>query len=78
MTRETPTQLRFYDPGVGTEGSPQATTAIGRSTTKLLGLTFGYGIKHNAVQAYTFLMNNWEPGDRNVGLRKNLLISMNG
>jgi uncharacterized protein (DUF2235 family) len=64
MTREIPDQLRFYDPGVGTEGSPRALTGFGRGTTKLLGLAFGYGIKRNVVEAYTFLMRNWEQGDR--------------
>ncbi len=64
MTLETPTQLRFYGPGVGTEGSPRASTAVGRTVTKVLGLAFGYGIKRNTVDAYTFIMNNWEPGDR--------------
>lgn len=64
MTRETATQLRFYDPGVGTEGSPRALTGIGRQTTKLLGLAFGYGIKRNVVEAYSFIMRTWQPGDR--------------
>ena len=64
MTRETPAQIRYYDPGVGTAGSPQALTAIGRTWTRLLGLAFGYGIKRNVVEAYTFLMRHWQPGDR--------------
>ena len=64
MTRETPTQIRFYDPGVGTAGAPQALTWIGRSWTRLLGLAFGYGLKGNVVEAYAFLMRHWEVGDR--------------
>ncbi|MEX1207508.1 MAG: DUF2235 domain-containing protein [Acidimicrobiia bacterium] len=64
MTRETPEQVRFYDPGVGTEAAPQALTWIGRTWTRLLGLAFGYGIKRNVVEAYTFIMRHWEPGDR--------------
>jgi uncharacterized protein (DUF2235 family) len=64
MTRETPDQLRYYDPGVGTEGSPRALTPIGRSTTQFLGLVFGYGVKRNVIEMYTFIMNNWEPGDK--------------
>ena len=64
MTQETSTQLRFYDPGVGTEGSPRALTGIGRSATKILGLAFGYGVKRNVVEAYTFIMHTWQPGDR--------------
>jgi len=64
LTRETETQIRFYDPGVGTEGSPRALTAAGRETTRVLGLVFGYGIKRNVVEAYTFIVRNWEPGDQ--------------
>jgi uncharacterized protein (DUF2235 family) len=64
LTRETPNQLRFYEPGVGTQGSPRALTAIARGTTRVLGLAFGYGLKGNVVECYTFLMRNWEPGDR--------------
>jgi uncharacterized protein (DUF2235 family) len=64
MTRESPTQIRFYDPGVGTEGAPQALTWIGRTWTRLLGLAFGYGIRRNVVEAYAFVMRHWEPGDR--------------
>jgi uncharacterized protein (DUF2235 family) len=64
MTLETPDQIRFYDPGVGTAGAPQALTWIGRSWTRLLGLAFGYGLKRNVVEGYTFLMRHWEAGDR--------------
>lgn len=64
MTRETPVQIRFYDPGVGTEAAPQALTLIGRTWTRLLGLAFGYGVKRNVVEAYTFIMRHWKPGDR--------------
>lgn len=64
MTRVTPNQLRYYEPGVGTQGSAKALTAIGRGTTKTLGLAFGYGLKQNVVDCYKFIMRNWEPGDR--------------
>ena len=57
-------QLVWYDPGVGTQGSPKALTALGRSATKLAGLAFGYGLKDNVVDAYTYLMHNFEAGDR--------------
>jgi len=57
-------QLVFYDPGLGTEGSPAALTWVGRQVTKLLGLMFGYGLSKNIADAYAFLMQNYEPGDR--------------
>jgi uncharacterized protein (DUF2235 family) len=57
-------QVVFYDPGLGTEHAPGALTGIGRSITKILGLAFGYGLGKNLGDAYAFLMQNYEPGDR--------------
>jgi uncharacterized protein (DUF2235 family) len=64
MTIDDAEQICFYLPGVGTRGSSQALTPVGRVTTRLLGLAFGYGAKQNIVDGYTFLMRNWRPGDR--------------
>ena len=57
-------QVVFYDPGLGTEGAPGALTPIGRAVTKILGLAFGYGLSKNLADAYGFLMQHYEPGDR--------------
>ena len=57
-------QVVFYDPGLGTEGAPGALTPVGRWITKLLGLAFGYGLAKNISDAYSFLMEHYEPGDR--------------
>jgi uncharacterized protein (DUF2235 family) len=57
-------QVVFYDPGLGTENAPGALTFIGRGITKILGLAFGYGLSKNLADAYAFLMQNYEPGDR--------------
>ncbi|MCX5045509.1 DUF2235 domain-containing protein [Aldersonia sp. NBC_00410] len=57
-------QLMYYDPGVGTFSSPKAWSPMGRWASKMLGKAFGLGVKTNLAEAYTFLMNNWEPGDR--------------
>jgi uncharacterized protein (DUF2235 family) len=57
-------QVAFYDPGVGTFGSKGALTPIARWFTKLLGLTFGYGLRTNLAEAYTYLMQTYRPGDR--------------
>lgn len=64
MLEQNDEQLVWYDPGVGTRGSAKALTAIGRSTTKIAGLAFGYGLKENVSQAYTYLMDTYEEGDR--------------
>lgn len=57
-------QVMFYDPGLGTAGAPGALTQVGKVVTKLLGLAFGYGLSKNLADAYSFLMKNYEPGDR--------------
>ncbi len=57
-------QVVFYDPGVGTEGSAGSRTGLGRWFTKLVGKAFGLGIKKNVIEAYTFLMNTYETGDK--------------
>jgi len=57
-------QVAFYDPGVGTIGAPGAWTPLSKRITKVLGLAFGYGIKTNLSEAYTYLMDNYRPGDR--------------
>lgn len=59
-------QSYFYDPGVGTLSG----YAFGRlarlrmGIRKLMGLGLGYGFSENIEQAYRFLMNQYEPGDR--------------
>jgi len=57
-------QLVWYDAGVGTLASPKAITRVTRSLTKIAGLAAGYGLKHNVVAGYQFLMRHHEPGDR--------------
>ncbi|GAC70256.1 DUF2235 domain-containing protein [Gordonia soli] len=57
-------QLAYYDPGVGTFASTRVWSAPGRFASKMLGRAFGLGLKTNLAEAYTFLMNNWEPEDR--------------
>jgi uncharacterized protein (DUF2235 family) len=51
----TPPQIACYDGGVGTSSfRPLA----------LLGGIFGWGLKRNVLDLYTFLCRNYEPGDR--------------
>src|SRR5688572_17744761 len=57
-------QIAYYDPGVGTFSAQGAWTATGRRLSKVLGLAFGSGMRENLAEAYTFLIRNWEPGDR--------------
>ena len=57
-------QVAYYDPGVGTFGAKGAVTPIARWFTKILGLAFGYGLRTNLAEAYTYLMQTYRPDDR--------------
>jgi uncharacterized protein (DUF2235 family) len=41
-----------------------ALTPLARRVTRLLGQAIGYGLESDVRDAYVFLMNNFEPGDR--------------
>lgn len=57
-------QIAYYDPGVGTFSANGAWTPIGRRVSKLAGLAFGFGLRTNLGEAYTYLMQHYEAGDR--------------
>ncbi|HEY0507847.1 MAG TPA: DUF2235 domain-containing protein, partial [Blastococcus sp.] len=57
-------QVAYYDPGVGTFSALGSWTPFGRRATRLAGLAFGTGLRHNLGEAYLFLMQNWQPHDR--------------
>ncbi|MEU9211132.1 DUF2235 domain-containing protein [Streptomyces sp. NPDC048415] len=57
-------QIAYYDPGVGTFSAAGAWTPIARRLSRLFGLAFGSGIRTNLAEAYTYLMEHYQPGDR--------------
>jgi uncharacterized protein (DUF2235 family) len=57
-------QVAYYDPGVGTFAAPSAWSWAARKLSRLGGLALGHGIRQNLGEAYTFLMNTWQPGDK--------------
>jgi uncharacterized protein (DUF2235 family) len=57
-------QVTYYHPGLGTMEPAGALTTFSRKITKLLGMAFGYGLENDIRDAYVFLMNNYEPGDK--------------
>lgn len=57
-------QIAFYDPGVGTNKSPGIFLSIKTFTNKVLGLITGHGIYENVYEAYSYLMENYEEGDK--------------
>lgn len=64
MAAKDDTQLAYYDPGVGTMGSRAAITPAGKALTRASGLVLGYGITENIEEAYRWLMDTYQPGDR--------------
>src|SRR5216683_4534549 len=57
-------QTAYYHPGVGTMGARNALSAVGKWWTKVRGLAFGYGFSDNIADVYSFLMNEFNPGDQ--------------
>src|SRR6266566_435638 len=57
-------QTAYYHPGVGTMGARNALSAIGKWWTRVRGLAFGYGFSDNIADVYSFLMGEFNPGDR--------------
>ena len=55
-------QISYYDPGVGTQSARR--TGVGRRAQNALASVFGYKVKRNVLEAYRYLMDSYEPGDR--------------
>ncbi len=64
LRRESDKQITYYDAGVGTMGDQGLKTKIARKINKWLGLAFGRGLMKNVMEAYTFLMDRYEDGDK--------------
>ncbi|HYI13157.1 MAG TPA: DUF2235 domain-containing protein [Thermoanaerobaculia bacterium] len=64
LVRDDQEQFVYYDPGVGTLPGPGLVTRVGKFLSKVVDLAFATGLDRNVEEAYTYLMNNWEPDDR--------------
>src|SRR4051812_21990256 len=64
LDRTPGTQYLYYDPGVGTLPEPGAWGKLNGWISKIAGLAFGAGLEWKVQEAYTYLMDWWEPGDR--------------
>ena len=64
LERDSDRQLIYYDPGVGTLPDPNRVTNLGKSWSKIIGLAFGHGLTSDVMEAYAFLMETWQSGDR--------------
>jgi uncharacterized protein (DUF2235 family) len=57
-------QLVYYHPGLGTMAPPGLFTRAGKSAARVAGMAFGYGLKADIRDIYTFIINHYRPGDR--------------
>lgn len=57
-------QAGYYHPGVGTMGAPTAHNKISKAWSMVMGLAFGAGLLANVGDAYRYLMNVYEDGDK--------------
>ena len=57
-------QVTYYDPGVGTLAAPGIQLGPIKFMSRLFGLAFGNGLFGNVKNAYRYLMQTYEPGDR--------------
>lgn len=64
LVQDSSRQRLYYDPGVGTLPEPGFVTALGKWLSKVAGLALGVGLTRNVEEAYAYLMEQWEPGDR--------------
>ncbi|WP_425039347.1 T6SS phospholipase effector Tle1-like catalytic domain-containing protein [Primorskyibacter sp. S187A] len=63
---KTETQLVYYDPGVGTFGADNAVFGFWRKIIEVVGLATGWGLAHNVKEAYRFLLQHYNEGDKVV------------
>jgi uncharacterized protein (DUF2235 family) len=64
LEHDSPTQIAFYSPGLGTMEPAGALTTAARKVTRLLGMAIGYGLADDIRDAYSFLMDHYREGDR--------------
>jgi uncharacterized protein (DUF2235 family) len=58
------TLLTYYDQGVGTFGLSETLFEWQKIPSRIAGLAFGWGVKRNVINAYRFLMENYQSGDQ--------------
>jgi uncharacterized protein (DUF2235 family) len=64
LDRDSARQRLYYDPGVGTLPEPGIFTRMGKWFSEVIGLAFGAGLTWKVEEAYSYLMDIWEPEDR--------------
>jgi len=57
-------QTVYYHPGLGTRAPAGLFTSVGRWIARLAGKAFGYGLKADIADVYTFVMDQYRAGDQ--------------
>jgi len=57
-------QVCYYRPGIGTMEPTGVLSTTARKITRLLGKAIGYGLEQDVRDAYVYIMEKFEPGDR--------------
>ncbi|MFD1747066.1 T6SS phospholipase effector Tle1-like catalytic domain-containing protein [Rhizobium helianthi] len=57
-------QVVYYDPGVGTFGSPNAWSKLQRQAAEVWGLATGWGLDQNVKEAYRMLVETYDAGPK--------------
>lgn len=64
LEQDSSRQVAYYHPGLGTMEPPGALLGLSRRVTRCLGKAIGYGLDLDIRDAYVFLMNNYDEGDK--------------
>lgn len=64
LVHDRPGQCTYYHPGIGTMEPPGALSPLRRRVTRVLGLALGAYLENDIRDAYVFLMQNYQVGDK--------------
>jgi uncharacterized protein (DUF2235 family) len=64
LVQDTDRQVTYYHPGIGTMEPFGSLSPLTRMFTRILGMAVGYGLENDIRDAYAFLMEKYEQGDR--------------
>lgn len=64
LVKDPAVQACYYHPGIGTMAAPGFVTKTGAKIAEIAGLAFGYGLSGDICDAYIFICENFQPGDR--------------
>src|SRR5581483_9080737 len=64
LQQDAASQITYYHPGLGTMEPAGVLTPWRRRMMMMLGQAMGYGLANDLRDAYVFLMNHFQPGDR--------------